>query len=89
MAFDLKHCALSNIARHPKLAGRTRATVNVTLRETRYGTSFDHNLTLRVSAPTNDDMKPDEVKSALLTKAAAILSRTMAIANLPEQSAAE
>lgn len=89
MAFDLKHCALSNIARHPRLTGRTRATVTVTLRETRLGASFDHDLTLRVSAQTDDSMQPEDVKSALLTKAAAILSRTMAVASLPETMAAE
>lgn len=88
MAFDLKHCVISEIAKHPRFAHRTRATVKVMLHETYGGRSFEHNLTLRVWTHTTDIMSADEVKSALLAKTAAILSRTMAHAALPEPRAA-
>lgn len=89
MAFDLKHCVISEIAKHPRFAHRTRATVKVMLRETYGDKSFDHNLTLKVWTQTTDIMSADEVKSALLAKTASILSRTMGYAALPDRKAAE
>lgn len=89
MGFEIRECALRDVMSHPRLKGRTRATVKVTLRETHLGIVSDHNLTLKVWANTNKDMNADEVKSALLTKAASILSRTIAVADLPDRLAAE
>ena len=60
---------------------------NALLRETLARQSFDHNLTLKVWANTDDRMTPAEVKTALLTKAAHILKRTVTVAELPVDAA--
>lgn len=83
MPFEIKACSIDHMERHPTLKGRTQARVQVMLREIRPRETFDHNLTLRVWADTRDDMSPTEVKTALLTKAASILKRTVVAAELP------
>lgn len=83
MPFEIKACSIDEMRRHPTLKDRTQAKVKVMLREIRSRETFDHNLTLKVWANTRDDMTPAEVKTALLTKAAAILKRTVTVAELP------
>jgi hypothetical protein len=87
MPFEIKACSIDHMHRHPTLKGRTQARVQVMLRETRPRETFDHNLTLKVWADTPDDMSPTEVKTALLTKAATILKRTVMVAELPVDAA--
>lgn len=82
MPFEIKACTIDEVRRHPTLGGRTQAKVKVMLREVLSRKTFDHNLTLRVWAETNDRMSPHEVNTALLVKAASILKRTVAIAEL-------
>lgn len=84
MSFEVKACAIHEVHKHPVFRERTLAKVKVLLREKRGGDSFDHNLTLRVWADTTGTMSKHDVDMALLTKAAAILKRTMAVADLPE-----
>lgn len=83
MPFEIKACSIDEMAPHPTLKDRTQAKVKVMLRETRSSETFDHDLTLKVWADTREDMTPTEVKTALLTKAAAILKRTVTVAELP------
>jgi hypothetical protein len=83
MPFEIKACSIDEMRRHPTLKDRTQARVKVMLREIRSREIFDHNLTLKVWADTRDDMTPTEVKTALLTKAATILKRTVTVAELP------
>jgi hypothetical protein len=87
MPFEVKACRIDDMQRHPTLKDRTQARVKVMLREIRSRETFDHNLTLRVWADTREDMSPNEVKTALLTKAAAILKRTVMAAELPVDAA--
>jgi hypothetical protein len=89
MPFEIKACSIDHMERHPTLKGRTQARVHVMLREIRPRETFDHNLTLRVWADTRDDMSPTEVKTALLTKAASILKRTVVAAELPAEAGGE
>jgi len=83
MPFEIKACSIDEMRRHATLKDRTQAKVKVVLREIRSRETFDHNLTLKVWANTRDDMSPNEVKTALLTKAADILKRTVKVAELP------
>jgi hypothetical protein len=83
MPFEIKACSIDEMRRHATLRDRTQAKVKVVLREIRSRETFDHNLTLRVWANTRDDMTVTEVKTALLTKAAHILKRTVKVAELP------
>jgi hypothetical protein len=83
MPFEIKACSIDEMRRHPTLKDRTQARVKVMLREIRSRETFDHNLTLKVWANTDDKMTPAEVKTALLTKAAHILKRTVTVAELP------
>lgn len=83
MPFEIKACSIDEMRLHPTLKDRTQAKVKVMLRETLARQSFDHNLTLKVWANTDDKMTPAEVKTALLTKAAHILKRTVIAAELP------
>jgi hypothetical protein len=87
MPFEIKACSIDEMRRHPTLKDRTQARVKVMLREIRPRETFDHNLTLKVWANTRDDMSPAEVKTALLTKAATILKRTVTVAELPVDAA--
>jgi hypothetical protein len=87
MPFEIKACSIDHMHRHPTLKGRTQARVKVMLREIRPRETFDHDLTLKVWADTRDDMSPNEVKTALLTKAATILKRTVTVAELPVDAA--
>jgi hypothetical protein len=87
MPFEIKSCSIDELRRHPTLRDRTQAKVKVMLREIRSRETFDHNLTLKVWANTRDDMSPAEVKTALLTKAATILKRTVTVAELPVDAA--
>lgn len=82
MTFEIKACSIDEMHRHPMFHDRTQAKVRVMLRETHSREVFDHNLTLKVWAETNDKMTPAEIKTALLTKAAAILKRTVKVADL-------
>ena len=72
MPFEVKACSIEDIHRHPVLPDRSLARVKVTLRETRAPETFDHDLTLKVWAYTDNDMTPADVRTALLTKAAAM-----------------
>jgi len=80
--FEIKACSIQDMHRHPVLQDRSLARVNVTLRETRAPETFDHDLMLKVWAYTDNDMTPADVKTALLTKAAAILKRTASLAEI-------
>jgi hypothetical protein len=82
MPFEVKACTIDEMHRHPTFRDRTQAKVKVVLREIRAREAFDHNLTLRVWADTNDGMSSNEVKMALLTRAATILKRTMTNAEI-------
>lgn len=82
MPFEIKACSINNMHRHPVLPGRTLAQVKVMLREIRSKETFDHDLTLKVWADTDDGMSPSDVKTALLAKAAAILKRTVSVAEI-------
>lgn len=82
MPFEVKACSIADMHRHPTFADRTQAKVKVVLREIRSRETFDHDLTLRVWANTNDRMSPAEVKTALLSKAATILKRTVSVAEI-------
>ena len=82
MPFEVKACSIEDMHRHPVLQDRSLARVNVTLRETRAPETFDHDLMLKVWAYTDNDMTPADVKTALLTKAAAILKRTASLAEI-------
>ncbi|MDB5542468.1 MAG: hypothetical protein JWQ89_4195 [Devosia sp.] len=82
MPFEVKSCSIDEMRIHPTFADRTQAKVKVLLREIRSRETFDHNLTLRVWANTTDKMSPAEVKTALLTRAAAILKRTVSVAEI-------
>lgn len=88
MPFEIKACTIDEVRRHPTFKDRTQAKVKVMLREIRSRETFDHNLTLRVWANTNDKMSPSEVKTALLSKAATILKRTVSVAELTAEEAA-
>jgi hypothetical protein len=87
MPFEIKACSIDHMHQHPTLKGRTQARVKVMLREIRPHETFDHDLTLNVWADTRDDMSPDEIKTALLTRAATILKRTVTVAELPVETA--
>jgi hypothetical protein len=82
MPFEVKACTIDEMHLHPTFRDRTQAKVKVVLRETRAREAFDHNLTLRVWADTNDKMSPNDVRMALLTRAATILKRTMSAAEV-------
>jgi hypothetical protein len=82
MPFEIKACTIDEMHRHPTFADRTQAKVKVVLREIGTRESFDHNLTLKVWANTHDRMSASEVNTALLTRAAAILKRTMSVADI-------
>lgn len=82
MPFEVKSCSIDEMHRHPTFADRTQAKVSVLLREVRSRETFDHNLTLRVWANTTDQMSPTEIKTALLTRAAIILKRTVSVAEI-------
>ena len=82
MPFEVKACSIDEMQRHPTFADRTQAKVKVVLREIRAREAFDHNLTLRVWANTNERMSANDVKMALLTRAATILKRTMSTAEI-------
>jgi hypothetical protein len=82
MPFEVKSCSIDEMHRHPTFADRTQAKVKVLLRESRSRETFDHNLTFRVWANTHDKMSPSEIKTALLVKAAAILKRTVSVAEI-------
>lgn len=83
MSFEIKACSIDEMRRHPTLKDRTEARVKVMLRETRSRETFDHDLTLKVWADTRDDMSQADVTTALLTRAAHILQRTVTVAELP------
>jgi hypothetical protein len=87
MPFEIKACSIDEMRLHPTLKDRTQARVRVMLRESRQRETFDHNLTLKVWANTRDDMTAAEIKTALLSKAADILKRTVSVAELPVDSA--
>ena len=87
MPFEVRACSIDELRRHPTLSDRTQAKVKVLLREIRPRETFDHNLTLRVWANTRDDMSAAEIRTALLSKAAAILKRTVTVAELPTDAA--
>ena len=82
MQFEIKACSIDDMHRHPVLPDRTQARVKVMLREIRSPETFDHDLTLKVWAYTDNKMTPADVKTALLTKAAAILQRTVSLAEI-------
>lgn len=82
MPFEIKACTINEVRRHPMFNDRTQAKVKVMLREIRSRETFDHNLTLKVWANTNDRMTPAEVNTALLSKAATILKRTVSVAEI-------
>jgi len=82
MPFEVKACSIDEMRRHPRFPERTQAKVKVMLREITSRQNFDHNLTLRVWADTTDRMTPAEVRTALLLKAAAILKRTVSVAEI-------
>ncbi len=82
MPFEIKACTINDVRRHPMFHDRTQAKVKVMLREVRSRETFDHNLTLKVWANTNDRMTPAEVNTALLSKAATILKRTVSVAEI-------
>ena len=82
MPFEVKACRIDELHRHPTFADRTQAKVKVVLREITSHHAFDHNLTLKVWANTHEKMSPAEVNTALLTRAAAILKRTMSVAEI-------
>ena len=82
MPFEVKTCSIEDMHRHPVLRDRSVARVNVTLRENRAPETFDHDLMLKVWAYTDNDMTPADVKTALLTKAAAILKRSASLAEI-------
>ena len=73
MPFEIKACSIEDMHRHPALADRSLARVKVMLQEIRSPETFDHELTLKVWAYTDNNMTPADVKTALLTKAASIL----------------
>lgn len=83
MSFEVIHCAILAVTPHSTLSDRTNARVRVKLRETRDGQASDMELTLKVWAVTTPDMDDADVRSALLIRAAAVLSRTLAAADLP------
>lgn len=84
MSFEIRACTIADVHSHPTLKGRTQGKVNVTLRETlRGGKLHDHKLTLKVWADTDESMSLADVNSALLGRAAAILKRTMSVAEIP------
>lgn len=82
MPFEVKACTIDEMHVHPTFADRTQAKVKVVLREIRAREAFDHNLTLRVWADTTAGMSSNDVKMALLTRAATILKRTMVNAEI-------
>lgn len=82
MPFEVKACTIDELHRHPTFADRTQARVKVVLREITVHKAFDHNLTLKVWANTHTGMSKAEVNTALLTRAAAILKRTMTVADI-------
>jgi hypothetical protein len=82
MPFEVKACTIDELHRHPTLADRTQAKVKVVLREITNHRALDHNLTLKVWANTRPGMSPAEVNTALLTRAATILKRTMSVAEI-------
>lgn len=83
MAFEITACRIEAVHQHPKFDDRTEARVQVTLRETSDATAFDHDLTLRVWAHTNELMSTAEINHALLARAATILKRTISVASQP------
>ena len=82
MPFEVKACTIDELHRHPTFADRTQARVKVVLREITAHKAFDHNLTLKVWANTRPGMSTAEVNTALLTRAATILKRTMSVAEI-------
>ncbi len=82
MPFEVRACTIGELHRHPKLADRTQAKVRVVLREITANRAFDHNLTLKVWANTHAGMTPADINTALLTRAASILKRTMSVADI-------
>jgi len=82
MPFEVKACTIDEMHVHPTFRDRTQARVKVVLREMRAHEAFDHNLTLRVQADTNEQMTERELQLAILTRAAGILKRTMSVADL-------
>ncbi|WP_423068591.1 hypothetical protein [Devosia sp. CN2-171] len=82
MPFEVKACTIDDLHRHPTFADRTQARVKVVLREITAHKAFDHNLTLKVWANTHTGMTTAEVNTALLTRAATILKRTMSVAEV-------
>ncbi len=82
MPFEIKACSIEDMHRHPVLSDRSLARVKVRLQEIRSPETFDHDLTLKVWAYTDNNMTPADVKTALLTKAAAILKRTVSLAEI-------
>lgn len=82
MPFEVKACTIDEMHQHPTFADRTQARVKVVLREITAQQAFDHNLTLKVWATTHERMTAAEVNTALLTRAAAILKRTMSVAEV-------
>lgn len=81
MSFEIRACTIADVRPHPTLGGRIEGKVRVTLRETIDRRDVDHQLTLKVWADTTPAMSLAEVNSALLGRAAAILKRTMAVAD--------
>ena len=82
MPFEVKACTIDELHRHPTVTNRTQARVKVVLREVTNQNAFDHNLTLKVWADTRPGMSSAEVNTALLTRAATILKRTMSVADV-------
>lgn len=82
MPFEINACSIDDIHRHPIFLDRTLARVKVTLREIRSREIFDHDLTFKVWATTDEKMTPAGVKAVLLTRAAAILKRTVSVAEI-------
>ncbi len=80
MTFEIKECTLGDVAPHATIRGRTKGNVKVRLQETQPGSTFDHNLTLRVWADVVDGASASEIRTQLLAKAAHILNRTVAVA---------
>lgn len=82
MPFDITDCRIIDIHRHPRRSDCTNATVMVRVRERRYQEVSEHQLSIKVRATTDAGMTDEQVRTALLTRAAAILSRTLAAADL-------
>lgn len=89
MPFEVTDCSIIEMQAHPRLADRTNARLRVRLQETNASDTIDHDLVIRVWTDTRPGMSVTDIQSALLMRAAAIIRRTIASAELSEQKAAE